>query len=118
MALTAREIGYAMHDLMMEGIKYEKVAGEFWEMQRIEEDADKGSGPTRVEFSKVAQAHRKRRGSPAARRIDVTLRRSAHSILFLSRPTHGGIISISGRGLHGCSYNFWQFSVKRHLKRR
>lgn len=42
MALAAREIGYAMHDLMLEGIKYEKIAGEFWEMQRIEEDAEKG----------------------------------------------------------------------------
>lgn len=42
MALAAREIGYAMHDLMLEGIKYEKIAGEFWEMQRIEADAEKG----------------------------------------------------------------------------
>lgn len=42
MALVAREIGYAMHDLMLEGIQYEKIAGEFWEMQRIEEDAEKG----------------------------------------------------------------------------
>lgn len=42
MALAAREIGYALHDLMMEGIKYEKVAGEFWEMRRIEQDAEKG----------------------------------------------------------------------------
>ena len=42
MAAVAREIGYAMHELMLEGIKYEKIAGEFWEMQRIEEDAEKG----------------------------------------------------------------------------
>jgi type III restriction enzyme len=42
MALAAREIGYAMHDLMLKGIKYEKIAGELWEMQRIEEDAEKG----------------------------------------------------------------------------
>ena len=42
MALAAREIGYAMHDLMLEGIQYEKIAGEVWEMQRIEEDAEKG----------------------------------------------------------------------------
>jgi type III restriction enzyme len=42
MAMVAREIGYAMHDLMLEGIKYEKIASEFWEMQRIEEDAEKG----------------------------------------------------------------------------
>ena len=42
MALAAREIGYAMHDLMLEGIQYEKISGEFWEMQRIEEDAEKG----------------------------------------------------------------------------
>lgn len=42
MAMVAREIGYAMHDLMLEGIQYEKLAGECWEMQRIEEDAEKG----------------------------------------------------------------------------
>ena len=42
MALVAREIGYAMHDLMLEGIQYEKLAGEFWSMQRIEEDVEKG----------------------------------------------------------------------------
>jgi ATPase subunit of ABC transporter with duplicated ATPase domains len=32
MALVAREIGYAMHDLMLEGIQYEKIAGECWEI--------------------------------------------------------------------------------------
>jgi type III restriction enzyme len=42
MALAAREIGYAMHDLMLQGIQYEKIAGEFWEMQRIEKEAEKG----------------------------------------------------------------------------
>ncbi|MDB5735347.1 MAG: type restriction protein res subunit [Alphaproteobacteria bacterium] len=42
MAVAAREIGYAMHDLMLEGIQYEKIAGEFWEMKRIEDDAEKG----------------------------------------------------------------------------
>jgi type III restriction enzyme len=42
MAAAAREIGYAMHDLMLEGIQYEKIAGEFWEMKRIEDDAEKG----------------------------------------------------------------------------
>ena len=42
MALAAREISYALHDLMMRGIQYEKISGEFWTMQRIEEDAGKG----------------------------------------------------------------------------
>jgi type III restriction enzyme len=42
MALVACEIGYAMHDLMLEGIQYEKIAGEYWEMQRIEDEAEKG----------------------------------------------------------------------------
>ena len=42
MALAAREIGYALHDLMLEGIQYEKIADGFWEMRRIEEDAEKG----------------------------------------------------------------------------
>jgi type III restriction enzyme len=41
MALTAREIGYALHELMLEGIQYEKIADEFWEMRRIEEDSEK-----------------------------------------------------------------------------
>ena len=44
-ALVAREIGYAMHDIMHEGIQYEKIAGEFWEMQRIEEDAEERHQP-------------------------------------------------------------------------
>jgi type III restriction enzyme len=42
MAAAAREVSYAMHDLMLEGIQYEKIADEFWEMKRIEEDAEKG----------------------------------------------------------------------------
>jgi len=42
MAMAGREIGYALHDLMLDGIQYEKIAGEFWEMQRIEADAEKG----------------------------------------------------------------------------
>ena len=42
MALAAREIGYALHDLMLEGIQYERIAGEFWEMRRIEDEAEKG----------------------------------------------------------------------------
>lgn len=42
MALVAREIGYAMHELMLQGIQYEKIAGEFWEMQRIEDEGEKG----------------------------------------------------------------------------
>lgn len=42
MALVAREISYAMHELMLEGIQYELIDGEFWEMQRIEADAEKG----------------------------------------------------------------------------
>lgn len=39
MALTAREISRALHDLMLEGIQYEKIANHYWEMSRIE---DKG----------------------------------------------------------------------------
>jgi type III restriction enzyme len=42
MAAAAKEISRALHDLMLEGIKYEKVAGQYWEMSRIEQDAEDG----------------------------------------------------------------------------
>ncbi len=42
MAAVAKEISRALHDLMLEGIKYEKVAGAFWEQSRIEQEAEKG----------------------------------------------------------------------------
>lgn len=42
MAAVANEISRALHDLMLEGIKYEKVAGQFWEQSRLEQDAEGG----------------------------------------------------------------------------
>jgi type III restriction enzyme len=42
MAAVAKQIGRALHDLMLEGIKYEKVAGQYWEQSRIEQDAEEG----------------------------------------------------------------------------
>lgn len=42
MAAFAEEISRALHDLMLEGIKYEKVAGAFWEQSRIEQEAEEG----------------------------------------------------------------------------
>ena len=42
MAVIAKEISRALHDLMLEGIKYEKVAGAYWEQSRIEQDAEEG----------------------------------------------------------------------------
>lgn len=42
MALVAREILRALHDLMLEGIQYEKVANHYWEMSRIEKEAEEG----------------------------------------------------------------------------
>ena len=42
MAAMAKEISSALHDLMLEGIKYEKVAGQNWEMSRIEQEAEEG----------------------------------------------------------------------------
>jgi type III restriction enzyme len=42
MAAVAKEIGRALHDLMLEGIKYEKVAGAYWEQSRIEQEAEEG----------------------------------------------------------------------------
>jgi type III restriction enzyme len=42
MVAIVKEISRALHDLMLEGIKYEKVAGAYWEQSRIEQDAEKG----------------------------------------------------------------------------
>ncbi|WP_319798462.1 type III restriction-modification system endonuclease [Nitrobacter sp.] len=42
MAAVAKEISRALHDLMLEGIKYEKVTGQHWEMSRIEQEAEEG----------------------------------------------------------------------------
>lgn len=42
MAAVAKEISRALHDLMLEGIKYEKVAGTSWEQSRIEQEAEEG----------------------------------------------------------------------------
>jgi type III restriction enzyme len=42
MAAIAKEISRALRDLMLEGIKYEKVEGTFWEQSRIEQDAEDG----------------------------------------------------------------------------
>lgn len=42
MMTVAKEISRALHDLMLEGIKYEKVAGAYWEQSRIEQDAEEG----------------------------------------------------------------------------
>ena len=42
MAAVARAISRALHDLMLEGIKYEKIAGTCWEQSRIEHDAEDG----------------------------------------------------------------------------
>ncbi len=42
MAMTAREISRALHDLMLEGIQYEKIANDYWEMCRIEKEAEEG----------------------------------------------------------------------------
>jgi type III restriction enzyme len=42
MAAVAKEISRALHDLMLEGIKYEKVAGQFWEQSKLEQEAEKG----------------------------------------------------------------------------
>ena len=42
MAVVAREISRGLHDLMLEGIKYEKIAGTYWEQTRIEQEAEEG----------------------------------------------------------------------------
>ncbi|GGF75708.1 type III restriction endonuclease subunit R [Terasakiella brassicae] len=42
MALVAREISRALHDLMLDGIQYEKVPGLHWEMSLLEREAEDG----------------------------------------------------------------------------
>ena len=42
MASVGREISRSLYDLMLEGIQYEKVAGQHWEMSRIEQDTEEG----------------------------------------------------------------------------
>ena len=42
MAVVAREISRALHDLILEGIKYERLAGIYWEQTRIEQEAEEG----------------------------------------------------------------------------
>ena len=42
MSVVAKEISRALHDLMLEGIKYEKISGICWEQRRIEQEAEDG----------------------------------------------------------------------------
>ena len=42
MAAVAKAISRTLHDLMLEGIKYEKIAGACWEQSRIEQEAEDG----------------------------------------------------------------------------
>ena len=42
MVIVGREIARALHDLMLKGVKYEKIAGAYWEQSRIEQEAQDG----------------------------------------------------------------------------
>ena len=42
MVAVAKEISRALHDLMLEGIKYKKIAGTYWEKSRIEREPEDG----------------------------------------------------------------------------
>ena len=42
MAAVSREIVRAMNDLMLDGIKYERMTGKYWEQSRIEKEAADG----------------------------------------------------------------------------
>ena len=42
MAAVTKEISHALHDLMLEGIKYEKITDTYWEQSRIEQEAEDG----------------------------------------------------------------------------
>ena len=41
-SMAVKEINKALHDLMLDGLEYEKISGKWWEMRRLEEDAEKG----------------------------------------------------------------------------
>lgn len=40
--ITSNVIQKALRDLMLEGIEYEQIAGDYWEMRRLEQDAEDG----------------------------------------------------------------------------
>ncbi len=42
MAAVAKEISRALHDLRLKGLQYDKIAGQQWEMSRIEQEAEEG----------------------------------------------------------------------------
>ncbi len=42
MTAIAKEVTSALHDLMLEGIQYEKIANHYWEMSRIEQETEEG----------------------------------------------------------------------------
>ena len=42
MTSVSKAISEALHDLILEGIQYEKIAGHYWEMSRIESDVEDG----------------------------------------------------------------------------
>ncbi len=42
MAAVAKAISRTLHDLMVEGIKYEKIEGAYWEQCRMEQEAEDG----------------------------------------------------------------------------
>jgi type III restriction enzyme len=50
MAQAARAIGSALHDLMLEGILFEKITDDVWEMRRIEDDAADLDGSERIKL--------------------------------------------------------------------
>ena len=42
MTAVAKAISRALHDLMLAGIQYDKMRGQYWEMSRIEREAEEG----------------------------------------------------------------------------
>ena len=116
MALAAREISYAMHDLMLEGIQYEKIAGESWEMQRIEDEAEKGI--TRYLKTLYAVQHREKTlfdyiewESEVEKRFAADLDNNEHVKLFVKLPSWFKIDTPIG------SYNpDWAFVTEREEK--
>ena len=40
MVAISREINHALHELMLDGIQYEKISGHYWEMSRLEPNSE------------------------------------------------------------------------------
>jgi type III restriction enzyme len=116
MTLVAREINHAMRDLILDGIHYEKIAGEYWEMQRIEDDAEKGISRYLKDLYKVKNREKSlfdhvEFDSEVEKRFAADLDANEHVKLFIKLPSWFKIDTPIG------SYNpDWAFVTEREEK--